>query len=310
MRVLPGSSAWVEVPATSANLGPGFDSLGLALGLTDEVRVTATGDGVVVEVEGEGAGELPDGEGPLVVQALRAALDAAGCEQPTGLRLSCHNRLPHGRGLGSSASAAVAGVLAARGLLRNQDTVAHVGALDDATALRVATSMEGHPDNAAAALLGGLTIAWTDDDGAVAVRVDPHPDLEPVVLVPEVRLATRTARAALPPVVPHEDAAFNAARSALLVEALSRRPDLLMPATEDRLHQRQRGPAMPQTLEVVCALRRAGLAAVVSGAGPSVLVLTTSQELASAAAAARRAAQEGWRVITPGIARRGAQQLP
>lgn len=310
MRIVPGSTAWVEVPATSANLGPGFDSLGLALGLTDEVHVTATGDRVVVEVEGEGAGELPTDESHLVVRSLRAALDAAGCEQPAGLRLRCRNRLPHGRGLGSSASASVAGVLAARGLLRNQDTVDHVGALDDAMALRVATSLEGHPDNAAAALLGGLTIAWTDQDGAVAVRVDPHPELQPVVLVPELRLATTTARAALPATVPHEDAAFNAARSALLVEALSRRPDLLVPATEDRLHQQQRGPAMPETLALVCALRGAGLAAVVSGAGPSVLVLTTGSDLDSAATTARRAAPGGWRVLTPGIARRGAQQLP
>jgi homoserine kinase len=130
------------------------------------------------------------------------------------------------------------------------------------------------------------------------------------VLVPEVRLATRTARAALPAAVPHQDAAFNAGRSALLVEALSRRPDLLLPATEDRLHQQQRGPAMPETLALVCTLRSAGLAAVVSGAGPSALVLTTTSELDSAAAAARRAVPGGWRVLTPGVARRGAQQLP
>lgn len=310
MRIARGATAWVEVPATSANLGPGFDSLGLALGLTDEVRVTATGDRVVVEVEGEGAAELPTGEEHLVVRALRAALKDAGCEQPTGLHLRCHNRLPHGRGLGSSASASVAGVLAARGLLRNEDTVDHVGALDDAAALRVATSLEGHPDNAAAALLGGLTIAWTSEGAAVAVRVDPHPDLAPVVLVPGTRLATARARAALPASVPHGDAAFNAARSALLVEALSRRPDLLVPATEDRLHQRQRGPAMPDTLALVDVLRGDGLAAVVSGAGPSVLVLTTTPLLAEVSRTAARCAPSGWQVLTPGIARRGAQQLP
>ncbi len=310
MRIAPGATAWVEVPATSANLGPGFDSLGLALGLTDEVHVTATGDHVVVEVEGEGAGELPCGEDHLVVRSLRAALTAAGCEQPAGLKLRCRNRLPHGRGLGSSASACVAGVLAARGLLRNEDTVDRVGALDDVTALRVATFLEGHPDNAAAALLGGLTIAWTDAAGAVAVRVDPHPDLAPVVLVPDSRLATAKARAALPATVPHADAAYNVGRTALLVEALSRRPDLLLPATEDRLHQEQRGPAMPETLTLVRSLRAAGLAAVVSGAGPSALVLTTGGELDAAAATARCAAPDGWRVLTPGIARRGAQQLP
>jgi homoserine kinase len=310
VKIAAGASAWVEVPATSANLGPGFDSLGLALGLTDEVQVTVVGDAVAVEVEGEGATELPSGEEHLVVRSLRAALDEAGCEQPKGLLLRCRNRLPHGRGLGSSASASVAGVLAARGLLRNEDTVDHVGALDDATALRVATSLEGHPDNAAAALLGGLTIAWGEGSSAVAVRVDPHPDLAPVVLVPQNRLATTTARAALPATVPHHDAAFNAARSALLVEALSRRPDLLLPATEDRLHQQQRGPSMPETLGLVEALRAEALAAVVSGAGPSVLVLTTTNDLDAAAATARRRAPDGWRVLTPGIARRGAQQLP
>ncbi|HET8616557.1 MAG TPA: homoserine kinase [Actinomycetales bacterium] len=310
MKIAAGASAWVEVPATSANLGPGFDSLGLALGLTDEVQVEARGDAVVVEVEGEGADELPRDESHLVVRSLRAALDAAGCAQPAGLRLRCRNRLPHGRGLGSSASAAVAGVLAARGLLRNEDTVDRVGALDDATALRVATALEGHPDNAAAALLGGLTIAWSEGGDAVAVRVDPHPELAPVVLVPPNRLSTRTARAALPAMVPHADAAFNAARSALLVEALSRRPDLLLAATEDRLHQRQRGPAMPTTLALVDGLRSHGLAAVVSGAGPSVLVLSTATELADVTRTAAGCAPHGWRVLTPGIARRGAQQLP
>ena len=310
MKIAPGASAWVQVPATSANLGPGFDSLGLALGLTDDVDVTVVGDEVRVEVQGEGAGGLPTGEKHLVVRSLRAALDEAGCDQPAGLLMRCHNRLPHGRGLGSSASAAVAGVLAARGLLRNEDTVDHVGALDDATALRVATSLEGHPDNAAAALLGGLTIAWTGQAGAVAVRVDPHPDLAPVVVIPDTRLATATARAALPPSVAHGDAAFNAARSALLVEALSRRPDLLMPATEDRLHQRQRGPAMPRTLALVDDLRSRGLAAVVSGAGPSVLVLTTRDEVTAVAGVVRQCAPAAWRVLCPGIARRGARQLP
>jgi homoserine kinase len=310
VKVAPGSSAWVEVPATSANLGPGFDSLGLALGLTDEVEVSVTGDEVVVEIEGEGAGELPTDESHLVVRSLRAALADAGCQQPPGLRLRCRNRLPHGRGLGSSASASVAGVLAARGLLRNEDTVDHVGALDDATALRVATALEGHPDNAAAALLGGLTIAWSDAAGAVAVRVDPHPELAPVVLLPDTRLATSAARAALPASVPHEDAAFNAARSALLVEALSRRPDLLLPATEDRLHQRQRRSAMPESLALVDALRSQGLATVVSGAGPSVLVLTTTSDVHAAAEAARRCAPAGWLVLCPGVARRGARQLP
>lgn len=259
----------VRVPATSANLGPGFDALGLALALHDVIEVRAlASDVVVVDVEGEGAGEVPGDESHLVVRALRTALDVAGAPQ-TGLHLSCVNRIPHGRGLGSSAAAAVAGIVAARAL------VADPTALDDATVLDLASELEGHPDNAAPALLGGATVAWLTGTtgGARAARLDVHPDVRATVLVPSARLATSRARGVLPQTVPHADAAFNAGRAALLVEALTRRPDLLLEATEDRLHQGYRSDVMPSTFELVQALRAEGLAATVSGAGPTVLVL-------------------------------------
>lgn len=300
----------VRVPATSANLGPGFDALGLALGLHDEVEVRALGTpGVRVEVTGEGAGEVPDGEDHLVVLALRAALDRVGAPQ-TGLHLVCHNRIPHGRGLGSSAGAVVAGILAARLLIADAE------ALDDLVALDLATAMEGHPDNAAPALLGGATVAWAEDGRPHAANLPVHADVTPVVLVPTTRLATRTARAVLPATVPHADAAAQAGRSALLVEALGRRPDLLLPATQDLLHQRYRASVMPDSLALVDALRRQGVAAVVSGAGPTVLVLArrlgSSGDATDADAAIESTfggAMGGWRVLRPGIDLEGAQAV-
>lgn len=304
----------VRVPATSANLGPGFDSLGLALGLYDDLEVRALGSpDVVVEVTGEGLGEVPTGESHLVIRAVRLALDAVGASQ-TGLHLRCTNRIPHGRGLGSSASAVVAGILAARGLIADPE------ALDDHLALRLATELEGHPDNAAPAILGGATIAWTESGGPRAVRVATHAGLTPVVLVPSTRLATSRARSVLPAVVPHADAAFAAGRAALLVEALSRRPDLLFAATEDRLHQSYRRAVLPDSLALVDALRARGVAAVVSGAGPAVLVLTEADPGAGAVpepdaatpadgaiAAVFGGVMGGWRLLRPGVDDGGAR---
>jgi len=285
----------VRVPATSANLGPGFDSLGVALALHDELEVRAVGSpGAVVEVTGEGAGQVPVDEQHLVVRAVRLALDHVGASQ-VGLHLVCRNRIPHGRGLGSSAAAVVAGILAARAL------IAEPGALDDDTCLALATRMEGHPDNAAPALLGGATVAWSDDAGVRAARLPVHPDVVPVAVVPPQHLSTRTARSVLPAHVPHADAAFEAGRAALLVEALGRRPDLLLPATEDRLHQEYRRAVMPDSLALVGALRRQGVAAVVSGAGPTVLVLARRSgegtDADAAIAAAFGGVMAGWRVL-------------
>ncbi|MGI5244933.1 homoserine kinase [Dactylosporangium sp. CA-139066] len=255
----------VRVPATSANLGPGFDALGLALTLYDEVEARVTSGGVVVEVSGEGEGELPGDASHLVVRAMRRAFDVLG-ERPAGLALRCRNRIPQARGLGSSSAAIVAGIMLARGLVEDGGA-----RLDDVAALALAGEIEGHPDNVAPCLLGGFTIAWTEDGVAAAVRREPAAGIRPVVFVPEERGLTEVARAALPKTVPHADAAFNAARAALLVHALEGDPGRLFAATEDRLHQGYRAEGMPLTADLVSRLRGEGVAAVVSGAGPSVL---------------------------------------
>ncbi|MEU7915361.1 homoserine kinase [Microbispora bryophytorum] len=267
----------VRVPATSANLGPGFDSLGLALDLYDEVEAEISGSpGVRIAVEGQGAGELDEGEGHLVVRTMRTTFDRMGFAQPDGIALRCRNRIPHARGLGSSSAAICAGILAARALARGRGA----GDLPDAEVFALATELEGHPDNVAPCLAGGLTIAWTHQSGAASmVKLTPHEDVRPVVLIPDFRLSTEEARGLLPKDVPHADAAANAGRAALLVAALTQRPepDLLLAATEDRLHQGYRAPAMPRTAELVRRLREAGVPAVVSGAGPTVLALTTQE---------------------------------
>lgn len=258
----------VRVPATSANLGPGFDALGLALSLYDEVSARIGLPGYRVSVTGEGAGELPGDETHLVVRAMLAAFDELG-ERPAGVDVECVNRIPQARGLGSSSAAIVAGVQLARALTVDGQT-----RLDDTAALRLAARLEGHPDNVAPCLLGGFTIAWTEETGSIAVTLAPVKGVQPTVFVPEERGLTAEARAALPATVPHADAALTAGRAALLVHALTTDPALLLPATEDRLHQGYRAPGMPATAALVDALRAAGVAAVVSGAGPTVLALT------------------------------------
>jgi len=257
----------VRVPATTANLGPGFDSLGLALGLYDDVVVRVAESGLHVDIAGEGADTLPRDERHLMVRSLRAAFDALG-GQPRGLEVVCANRIPHGRGLGSSSAAICAGIMAARAV-----TIGGPERLDDAALLALASELEGHPDNVAPCLLGGFTIAWTEDDRARAVRLDPASSLAPVVFVPADPVLTETARGLLPKSVPHADAAFNAGRSALLVEAVTRSTRLLLPATADRLHQDYRATAMRASADLVGALRAEGVPAVISGAGPTVLAL-------------------------------------
>ncbi|BCB84673.1 homoserine kinase [Phytohabitans suffuscus] len=262
----------VRAPATSANLGPGFDALGLALALHDDVEARVTEGGVMVEVTGEGAGELPTDASHLVVRAMLAAFDELGA-RPPGLAVSCVNRIPQARGLGSSSAAIVAGIQLARGL-----AVDGQKRMDDAAALRLAAAIEGHPDNVAPCLLGGFTIAWTEESGAIAVSRRPAKAVQPTVFVPTDRGLTAEARAVLPATVPHADAARSAGRAALLVHAITEEPELLLPATDDRLHQQYRAPGMPATFALVTALRAAGVAAVVSGAGPSVLALSPIPE--------------------------------
>jgi homoserine kinase len=263
----------VRAPSTSANLGPGFDALGLALGLYDDVSAEVAGHGVRVTVAGEGAGELPTDEQHLVVRAMLATFDALAAARPPGLVLTCRNRIPQARGLGSSSAAIVAGALLGRALVAGG-----AGRLDQEGVLRLAARLEGHPDNVAACLLGGFTIAWAagSGDGAAAraVRLVPDGSLRPTVFVPSQQGLTATARASLPATVPHADAAHSAGRAALLVHALTTAPDRLFEATEDRLHQGYRASGAPATAALLARLRAAGVAAVVSGAGPSILALS------------------------------------
>jgi homoserine kinase len=262
----------VQVPATSANLGPAFDAAGLSLGLYDDVDVRATASGCSVDVSGQGAQNVPTDESHLVLRAVRAGLDAAGVAQP-GLALRATNRIPHGRGLGSSAAATVAGLLVAQTFARAAGVE---NALPRARLLELASEFEGHADNVGAALLGGLTLVWSDAGGHVhAARLPVDARVAPVVLVPVDTLSTARARGMIPQSVPHRVAAFNVGRSALLVSALTAHPELLLAATDDRLHQPYRAGAFPESMALVERLRARGLAAVISGAGPSVLVLGT-----------------------------------
>ncbi|GIJ48868.1 homoserine kinase [Virgisporangium aliadipatigenens] len=290
---LLSTSVRVRVPATSANLGPGFDSLGLALDRYDEVTARVAPGDVVVEVTGEGAGQLPTGDDHLVVRAMRAAFDALSEPLP-GLELSCANAIPQARGMGSSSAAIVAGLLLARELV-----VDGARRLPDPAVLALASALEGHPDNVAPCLLGGFTIAWTENGEGRAVRLDPHPSIRPVVYVPATRGLTAEARAALPERVPHGDAAFNAGRAALLVHAVTSDPALLLTATEDRLHQDYRAPGMPHTAELVATLRAAGVPAVVSGAGPTVLAFVVGD-------GALPDVGDTWKVWKLGVADAGA----
>jgi homoserine kinase len=290
--VFRAGSVHVRTPATSANLGPGFDAFGLALNLHDDVVAAVTDEGLEIDVAGEGQ-DLPRTEKHLVVRAMRATFDRLG-GQPRGLELACANRIPHGRGLGSSASAIVAGVLLARGLVLGGDRVL---AMSDVLVL--AAEIEGHPDNVAACLLGGLTIAWTAEDGARAVRVAGVTGVTAVAAIPPFESSTKKARGLLPDVVPHADAARNAGRAALLVAALTGAPDALFAGTEDWLHQAYRVPAMRRSAALVKSLRGAGLAAVISGAGPTVLTLARDQVEVDSV---RARVPDGWAVQVVDIA--------
>lgn len=292
----------VVVPATSANLGPGFDCLGLALALHDHLVAMVTEDpGVLVTVEGEGAGSLPSDERHLVSRAMREAWSAMGVTPP-GVVLRCRNGIPQGRGLGSSAAAIVAGILLARGLVEDGEAL-----LPESDVLGLASSMEGHPDNVAAALLGGFTTAWldsTEDQHASAVTRSVHPEVVPVVFIPAQAMSTAKARGMLDATVARDDAVFNVARAALLTHALTDDPSLLMPATEDRLHQDARAQAYPDSHALVVALRERGIAATVSGAGPTVLALTIdAQERGTALATA----PDGWRSLAVPVESDGAR---
>jgi homoserine kinase len=288
-----GVRVHVRVPASSANLGPGFDTLGLALALHNEIEVQ-TSDRVTLTIEGEGSDQLAPNERNVVVRGVRAAHEAAG-RLFRGCGIVCVNRIPLARGLGSSAAAWVGGLVAGNALLGSP--------LDRQAILALAARAEGHPDNVAAALLGGLTVAYGGPDGARALSLPVPADLRFVVLVPEVSMPTAEARAILPQSVPRADAVFNVQRVALLLASLQAgRADLLATALEDRLHEPYRGRLFSWMREVTAAARAAGaLGCVLSGAGPSLLAVAAGD--GEAAAVGRAMEQALDRAGVKGVAR-------
>jgi homoserine kinase len=277
----------VRVPATSANLGPGFDALGLALALYNEV-VAEERDGVTVTIEGEGADRLARDGGNVVARGVKLAYEAAG-RAFKGCALECVNRIPTARGLGSSAAAWVGGLVAGNALVGSP--------LSREALLGLAARAEGHPDNVAAAVFGGLTVSCVTPDGVTAVTLPVTKSLSWVVLVPEVTSATAEARALLPHSVPREDAVFNVQRVALLLAGLqSAQPAVLSVALEDRLHQPYRLKLFPWMPEVATAARTAGaLGCVLSGAGPSLLAVVNGNGSAVGRAMEEAASRAGIR---------------
>jgi homoserine kinase len=282
----------VQVPASSANLGPGFDALGLALDLYDVLTAEVTDEGLHIDVFGQGSADVPLDDSHLVVRSMNAAFDLMG-HVPAGLKLRCENRIPHGRGLGSSSAAIVGGIILARALVPGGTEL-----LNDAAAFQLAVDIEGHPDNVAAAMFGGLTIAWTDVAAAEVERLDVQADV--TVFVPPSAVATRTARGLLPEMVSHRDAAANAGRAALLIAALTTAPHRLIFATEDWLHQSYRAEAMPESYNLLRRLRVEGVPTIISGAGPTVL---------SFARGVADSAPEGWAVHELSVDQLGARVI-
>ncbi|MDP2183492.1 MAG: homoserine kinase [Actinomycetota bacterium] len=275
-------SASVSVPATSANLGPGYDSFGLALGLHNRFSAQPAEEWAV-EIVGEGSDVLATDGTNRVARAMARVFQENG-EPGRCAHIFCVNRIPPGRGLGSSAAALVGGMLLA-------DALSEVP-LGKHRIFEMATEMEGHPDNAAAALFGGLTLSW-DDDGPRCVMVEPRGGLAVVVVTGANSLPTEESRALLPQSVPHADAAFNAARAGLLVAGLVLgREDLLAPGLADRLHQQYRAMAIPDFDAVRTVLLDAGAAGVVlSGAGPALIGLVAGTDDDAAFLAAREVAR-------------------
>jgi homoserine kinase len=296
----------VQVPATSANLGPGFDSFGLALAMHDRYVAQILDDaGLDIDVTGEGADEVPRTDKNLLVKAMNKGFDFLG-GKPKGIAVRALNVIPHGRGLGSSASAIIGGLCLARALV-----LTGIDKMSDEKLLQLATEMEGHPDNVAAALYGNAVVAWQEDQHgkeiaqAISLSVDTR--IRAIAFIPSTAVATSKARKMLPETIPHRDAARNSANSALLVHALTLRPDLLFRATEDFLHQSYRSEAMPVSFALLTKLRGAGVAAFISGAGPTVLALHTGNE--SDVAELMRAAGSKFEAKSLEIARSGAAIL-
>ena len=294
-------------PGPPPNRGPGYDSLGLALSLHDTLTVETLGSGELeFELSGEGAETLPRDASHLVVKAITEALHRLGFRHQ-GLKITADNVNPHGRGLGSSASAVVAAVTAANALVpepsrRGKDWI-----------LQLTSEMEGHPDNVAPAIFGGLALSWQDSDQYSSTCATVSDSVIPVVAVPDYELSTEAARALLPASVGHHAAAMNSGRAALLIHALTSKPEFLLAGTEDYLHQSYRAEAMRPSADLIRALRYAGHAAVVSGAGPTVLVLANGEEKAAAvvgfieAYTRANTPDVGWRVMKLAVDVEGAK---
>ena len=304
--VTEGDAVRVRVPASTANLGPGFDSMGLAVGLWDTYDVRLTdGEDAAESVVGEGSSQVPRDGRHLVIRSMRHAWQVLGVAAPVGISLSAINSVPHSRGLGSSATAIVGGVSAALALARP-------GELDLATVADIASDLEGHPDNATASVYGGCTLSWPADDSAsghstCTVRPRLHPDVDLQVWVPNQELSTALARSVLPAHVPLADAARNSARVGLLVHALTADPAQLLAATRDYLHQQARRESYADSMALVDRLRADGQAAVISGAGPTVVVLGERSGLDAIDTAVVSAdVGTAWRVLRPGIPTQGA----
>ncbi len=296
----------VQVPASSANLGPGFDAFGLALAMHDRYVAQVLDDSILdIDVTGEGADEVPLTDKNLLVKAMYKGFDFLG-GRPKGLAIRALNVNPHGRGLGSSASAIIGGLVLARALVLNGED--H---MSDIQLLSLATDMEGHPDNVSASLFGGATISWFEVEkhksSAHCIHLNVDPRIQAMAYIPAKSLATSKARKMLPDSIPFADAVRNTTNAALMSHALTTRPDLLLTATEDFLHQSYRAEAMPDSFALVQKLRAAGIAAFISGAGPTVLALHTADQ--REVEELKMAAGKGF-VATPlEIASRGATLL-
>ena len=302
--------AQVSVPASSANLGAGFDTFALALDIRDRYAAQILDDATFdVDVSGEGADEVKRDKNHLVIKAMMRGFEHMG-QKPKGLALRALNVTPHGRGLGSSSSAIVGGLALARELVLGGEEY-----MSDDDIMMIATELEGHPDNVAAALRGGATIAWMEEltfgstDTGIgigrSISIPVNTQIKAVVFIPENTLSTSKARKLLPGTVPHRDAVMNASHAALLSIALSTRPELLFTATEDFLHQGYRTAGFPKSMELVNKLRKSGVAAMISGAGPSVLALHTGD--GAAATAIIEAATSGFKAQSVAISRTGVE---
>ena len=296
----------VQVPASSANLGPGFDCLGLALNMHDRYMAQVMDEpGVDIDVTGEGTDNIPTTDKNLVIKAMHKGFDFLG-GRPRGIALRQLNVIPHGRGLGSSAAAIVGGLALARALVLGGNE-----RMSNEDMLNIANEMEGHPDNVSAAIFGGANLAWQESQRghvvAQSLNFDVDPRIGALAFVPSTEFSTSKARRMLPESIPHGDAVKNSSNVAVLIQALQNRPDLLLGATEDYLHQSYRKDAMPSSFAIMTKLRKAGVAAFISGAGPAVLVLHTGGE--SEAVELERAAGDKFQMIALGISRTGVSVI-